>query len=142
MRAILLLLVLSACVANGPIYSEPKKPSIIVYRPETTIPKAGVFYIEANGVPVCNLLPLSYFVLNEDKVTLSSSKFMMLGTSRITVTRPSYVRIELSPIKQFGVATGGLVGDIATGEGGPFTFTVVEPDIARKELAGLHRDCV
>ena len=78
MRAILLLLVLSACVANGPIYSEPKKPSIIVYRPETTIPKAGVFYIEANGVPVCNLLPLSYFVLNVPPI-FSALIFILLN---------------------------------------------------------------
>lgn len=157
MKKLLLLLLLSGCTANGPVFNENALPktdgaTLIVYRDNVYYGAFGKIAFEINGQEFCRLHNSSFYVHSglHDKVSVTASIWDMPGTSRIVIdTKPGkvyYVKMDIDSGKQISGGLGGLPGAlIAEGiapTGGPYIFTNISPEQAKSELAGLHQDCV
>lgn len=152
-KYILALLFLSGCAASGPEYNEAHHSSgVIIYKPSSAIGMgAGLYEIDLNGKRQCKLHPGSYFVSDiVGDVTISSSSWDMPGTSKISFKawpgKTYFVRMDTNDGKQIAATAGGLVGALSaeafSSTGGPFIFTLVEPNQAKSELQGLKQDCL
>lgn len=154
-KSLLMLPILVACAANGPVFNEANFKSndatIIVYRQDRFMGFAGYFDVDVNGIPYCHVHNASFFVTKAtEKTEISSSIWNQPGTSRIFVdANPKsiyYVKMEMDGSKQVAGAMGGLGGQLiaegAASTGGPFIFTRVDPEFAKQELAGLKQDCI
>lgn len=135
---------LVACVtANGPAYKPNlAKNKIVVYRPaEFGVPRsAGV---AVNGTKVCDMPAKSFIILDGDSgANELTANVWDMGTSRITVDKPSYVRMTWDRGASAGNALGAL-GAMASNAiaGGPFEMIEVSKAQAESDLAGLKQSC-
>lgn len=154
-KLILASLFLLANCASGPVYSGIEQPKntakIVVYRPGNYFNSLGTYWLEFNGKEVCDIHNAAFMVRDVEpgSLTISSSKFGALGTSRITLTAKAgetvYVKEEINGDKMFSGIFGGMIGS-ATSEAisenaGPVYLGTVNPDLAKAELQGLSQDC-
>lgn len=152
---LLILAVLTACTSNGPVYSGIKpdkdKATIVVYRIPHWVGSGGYYPVDINGREECNLSYKAFFVrqYQPQEINVTASLALAPGTSRISVKgekgRIYYFRIEQDQGKNTGAIMGGLVGGLVA-EGvsnnqGPFVFTLMPEDGAKRELATLNQDC-
>ena len=146
-KIFIICLCLTACNATGPVYNEADiKDNLVIYRPTGVIASARTYHISINGQQVCKLGNGGFFTTNINGQTeLSADAPDMFGTSRITVTPPSYIRIEAKSGKFLAGGFAGLVGmgaaQITDDTPGPYKLTAVTPEQAKSELKGLNRDC-
>lgn len=154
MRALLVLLFLTACSANGPQFGElnlskADQPALVVYRPSHLWASGNFFEIDIDGVPTCKIFNGGFYVAKNIKnktVNVSSSMFAVPGTSRILVDiepkKTHYVKIELNDSKQAMGIGAGLVGMLVAEGGpdpsGPFIFTLVDEDQAKRDLKSIR----
>lgn len=139
-----LTLLLGGCSATGPEYHD-QHANLVVYRLDRTAGFASDIDIEANGLALCDLSSGGFVATNRFNgvVTLTASQWEMPGTTRLTVTTPSYVRATYDPSMGFALAgfVGALAEQAASSHSGPFQFESVAPEIAKKELQGLKQQC-
>lgn len=152
---ILLLLSLAACTTSGPKFSSVSpiadKTTIVVYRSQSFIGMAGYFPVDVNGKEECNLSYQAFFVRHyaPGEINITSELWHSPGTSRIGIKgergKVHYVRISPDSGKAmsgtFGGFAGYLVAEGTSSTGGPFIFTYMKPEEAKKELADLNQDC-
>lgn len=156
-RYLLVAMALSACSANGPIYSDANIPhgtgsTIVVYRPSSILQVARRFPLEINGVEKCSLSNGGYFAetVVPGKIGLTSSMWDQPGTSRAEImasaNQTSYVSIRLNNDKTAAGIGGGMIGLLiaegSSSTSGPFIFSNVPESQALKELADLKQDCM
>lgn len=144
MRRLSLFIVLLLAGCNGEdLQYEYFNSSIVVYRPVQGIHANTNFKVSVNSTSSCKLPNGSYFVthtLKKSVVTASNSS----GTSRISVTPTTYVKIEGTKVKRKrglgGLLTSGIM-DEPFDDSGAYKLTVVEIEKAREEIKTLTRAC-
>ena len=134
MRYAIILLLLTACASGQPYHDSRAK--LVIYQPESL--NYRPIPISINGREVCDLGNNGYFETNETGL-IESDWSDRPGTSRLVPTG-KFVRISINRGNELTMAFGGLLAAQAT-SGGPFFIENVTPATARRELAGLKRDC-
>lgn len=156
MRALILLLFLTACSATGPEFKDVSIPvskdsaTVVIYRPKATplFGEGGMYSVEVNGQEKCMLHNSAFLVADKlsGVVNVSSSVWSEPGTTRIKFqTRPgkiSYVRMQMNDSRQATAILTGYVGlwitEGVSSQSGPFVFTLVEESQAKEELKALR----
>lgn len=137
---------LAGCSANGPVYNEAEvKDNLVVYRPSHIVASARPYRVSVGSHPECKLGNGGFFTTNiSGQTEISAQAPDEFSTSRITVTPPAYVKIEIKSSTALGNAFG-LVGmgvaEAANTTPGPYEMAVVAPEQAKADLKGLNRDC-
>lgn len=148
MKAIILLILLTACNATGAKYTDQMEGNLIIYRvPKAFLDPAAIYPIDINGIPACRLGTSGYFITSiKGRAVITASIWDEPGTSRIEVTpgKRLFLRIDGKQSRALAGIFGGLAGRITQEQvegGGPFSFVVMQEAIAKQELKGLSRDC-
>lgn len=155
---LLFLWCLTACAASGPGFNEAMLPkddgaTLIIYRNDWYKgPSLNWWDIDINGINECSLHPNRFFIKHAlpGRLNIASSMAGEPGTSRISLdiksTETKYIRMEADANKIGATLLGGMAGRlIAEGvseTGGPFIFTNVDYEQARKDLRDLRQDCL
>jgi len=144
------ILILSGCAgqATGPMFSEPEKPSIIIYTNYSAHAwfgngRAGTWNVHVNG-QICKLHDKSFFIVKTGKVLIASDDDAIAGTTKheINDNHSHYIRMDIDHAK-LHLTSLGLVGmAMLHNDGGMFVFDDVSEEQALKELSGLHQDCM
>lgn len=151
-KYILCLLLLAGC-ASGPTYSgiEHGKTQIVIYRPSALASFSARFWIEVNGNEFCKLHNAAFVIhpAEPGKITLGSSNFGSMGTSKITFDlrqgQTIFVKMEVNGQRTLTGAVGGIIGQTIDGEisenAGPVYLGTVSKETAHQEMQGLSQDC-
>lgn len=150
MRALVLILLLTGCAttASGPMFSEQKTPSIVIYTDYSKKAwfgngRAGTWDVNVDGM-TCKLHDKSFFVIPAGKTTITSEDDFVAGTTKYEIKDniPHYIRLDIDHAKMH-MGSFGLIG-LATihDSNGMYIFEDVSRERALKELNGLHQDCV
>lgn len=148
MRALVLILLLTGCNANGPLYNAPNKPSVIIYRENNFYMSTRRIPVDIDGKSVCDLHNGSYFVYypTSDKINISASIWDLPGTTRksysIDPSEMNYVRLSFDGGTSVATMLGGIAGTALAENNGPFSLTIMPENQAAHDLAGLHQDCI
>lgn len=137
MAGIACVMALSACAANGPLYSG--QHGIVLYRDAPI--ELDSLPFEVDGKPFCSLKPRSFAVIPAAHATITASRVLTPGVSRYEAHEGEIVHIGIDTVHATGTMLGGLIGGLMA-EGyqptGPYAFTVTDA----AKLTGLHQDCM
>lgn len=123
-KAIILLLLLSACAYHGPIYQGHEPGNVFIYRPIGD--GNGYLTIRANHHRLCALHEGAFVVTNIDKkTTITITKWGPTGYSHANVNPGDYIRLQ--DRSNFFVMDAAAIK--------------ISPEQARQELIGLTQDC-
>lgn len=154
-KLIILASLLLANCASGPVYSSINQPAqeqakIVVYRPDAFLNMTSRFWVEVNGIEICKLHNNAFLTYDiaPGKITIASSNFGSIGTSRLTLTaKPNetvYVKMENNGQRAFSGAlgiVGQLTDETISENAGPVYLGTVSKDKAHDEMHGLSEDC-